>query len=645
MSFRLAFTGARWILLLFLVSMAARAEATITVTLTPSPASPQPLATTITWTATVTDSAGGAHEYQFSVDPPGGGTAAIVRDYSTTKTFPWTPSTREGTFTISVIARNISTGAKASASATFSVTSLVLNGHAAVNATKHPLVAFFSTNSCQVPNSMLVRFTPTTTVPPGGITDSMTTNSVPCRFNVGVKNPDRTSMNFYIAGMYPNTTYNMHWETIDTKGKTLHVGSDIPFTTGSLATNLTFPVTTVLTPAMPPTNTTVPILLHDYLPQGPGTAVPPVATDLSGNILWYFPQPVSLLPRTDTGGRLLVINIYRSDTRNDYLQILLETDLVGNPIVETNAARINEQLKALGRRPILQFHHEARRFPNGDIAVLGANELLVYDAQGGTQDNPVDVLGDEVLILDSNLQLKWAWDAYDFLDLHRYANLHEVCQKDEKGCTLFYLADQANDWLHTNSIQLAPDGNLLLSIRHQDWVIKIDYENGAGDGHIIWRMGYQGNFTLLNPPTSPDCQTDDQKDAYQWFTHQHDANFQLNGNIMSVYDNGNLRVAKCDSNGNSRGYVISVDEANRQATPILITDLGGYSTGLGTAELMPGNTNYHFESGLIRPRRFSRSTEIAPDGTVEFDMSAADVTTYRSYRMKNMYVPARQSGN
>lgn len=644
MSFRLSFTSVRWIALLFVVSIAARVEASISVTLAASPLSPQPLATTITWTANVTDSAGGAHEFQFSV-APNGGTPAIVRDYSTTKTFPWTPSTREGTFTISVVARNISTGSTASASAPFTVTPLLVNGHAAVNPTKHPLVAFFSTGSCQVPNSMRVRFTPVTTVPPGGITASMTTNAVACRFNAGAKNPDGTSMNFYIAGMYPNTTYNMHWETINPAGNTLHVGADYPFTTGSLPANLTFPITTVLTPAMGPTSTSAPILLHDYLPQGPGTADVPLATDLAGNILWYFPQPVSLLPRTDSGGKLLIIDIYRSDTPSPYLEILRETDLVGNPIIETNVARINEQLQALGRRQILQFHHEARRFPNGDIVVLGASELLVYDAQGGTPDDPVDVLGDQVIVLDKNLQLKWAWDAYDFLDLNRYANLHEVCQKNEKGCTLFFLANQANDWLHTNSVQLAPDGNLLVSIRHQDWVIKIDYENGAGDGHIIWRMGYQGDFTLLDPPTSPDCQTQDQKDAYQWFTHQHDANFQLNGNIMSVFDNGNLRVAKCDSNGNSRGYVISVDEVNRQATPILINDLGAYSTGLGTAELIAGSSNYHFELGLIRPGRFSRSTEIAPDGTVEFDMQAADVTTYRSYRMKNLYKPALQSGN
>ena len=83
MSHRIAPTAVRfrWIVLLFLVSLAARVEATISVTLSANPSSPQPLATTITWTATVTDSAGGAHEYQFSVDPPG---ADLQPSYVTT---------------------------------------------------------------------------------------------------------------------------------------------------------------------------------------------------------------------------------------------------------------------------------------------------------------------------------------------------------------------------------------------------------------------------------------------------------------------------------------------------------------------------------------------------------------------------------
>ena len=44
----------------------------------------------------------------------------------------------------------------------------------------------------------------------------------------------------------------------------------------------------------------------------------------------------------------------------------------------------------------------------------------------------------------------------------------------------------AKDWLHTNSIAYSPaDGNLLISMRHQDWVLKLDYRDGAAPPHWL----------------------------------------------------------------------------------------------------------------------------------------------------------------
>ncbi len=41
------------------------------------------------------------------------------------------------------------------------------------------------------------------------------------------------------------------------------------------------------------------------------------------------------------------------------------------------------------------------------------------------------------------------------------------------------------------------DGNLIISIRHQNWLVKIDYNNGAGAGDILWHLGYQGDFASI----------------------------------------------------------------------------------------------------------------------------------------------------
>ena len=48
----------------------------------------------------------------------------------------------------------------------------------------------------------------------------------------------------------------------------------------------------------------------------------------------------------------------------------------------------------------------------------------------------------------------------------------------------------ANDWLHSNSEQYTSyDGNIIISMRHQDAVFKVNFAKGTGDGHIIWKLG------------------------------------------------------------------------------------------------------------------------------------------------------------
>ena len=41
----------------------------------------------------------------------------------------------------------------------------------------------------------------------------------------------------------------------------------------------------------------------------------------------------------------------------------------------------------------------------------------------------------------------------------------------------------------------------MMSLRHQDWVIKIDYQNGAGTGAVIWNFHFDNGF--LGSPVVP----------------------------------------------------------------------------------------------------------------------------------------------
>ena len=95
------------------------------------------------------------------------------------------------------------------------------------------------------------------------------------------------------------------------------------------------------------------------------------------------------------------------------------------------------------------------------------------------------------------------------------------------------------DWTHSNSVVYSPDdGNLLLSMRHQFWVLKIDYENGQGSGDILWRLGPQGDFTLMKGGVADE-------DIDDWFYSQHYANIVSPNSTgvfnLMVFDNGDDR--------------------------------------------------------------------------------------------------------
>jgi arylsulfate sulfotransferase len=350
-----------------------------------------------------------------------------------------------------------------------------------------------------------------------------------------------------------------------------------------------------------------------------------MVTDLNGNAVWQGPSDVTYVTRPVTGGTFLGIG--EDGTQDPAHQFIREFDLAGTTIAETNAARISQQLAALGMHAINGFHHEMRKLPTGGYLALANSERILTNIQG---PGNVDVIGDTIIVLDQNLQVTWAWDAFDYLDQHRMATLKEQCiYPAGLTCPPFYLTTTANDWLHGNALQLTPDGNILYSSRHQDWVIKIDYANGTGTGDILWRMGLDGDFQIQSSDPSP------------WFSHQHDSNFEINNKVMLVFDDGNVRAATNPS-AHSRGQALQVDEINHVITPILNADLGVYAAALGSAQLLP-NGNYHFDAGFLlsfgsngAPQYSARSLEVDAAGNINFGVQFGALE-YRTFRMQDLY--------
>jgi len=560
--------------------------------------SPQPVGTTVTWTAAVTDTDAGAFDYQFSVRLSGGD-YSILRDFATINSFKWTPSEREGDFDIRVVARNLVTGEAGLLEVSYSVTSRVTGETPVVSATANPLVALYSAPPCDAGGSMRVRFWRT------GDFTSQTTPWKSCLTGL--------SRNFYVAGMRPVTAYSMRQEFSDDPSAPVAVGPTLSFTTGSLPTkNFNPPASSALTPSAGDTGQDV--LLHALL----NRAAPPfiTATNLSGALVWYYADDTSVqyATRPVEGGTILLVR--------DSQKMLREIDLAGNPVRETTLQAISEQLMARGANPITSFHHEARRLPDGKTVVLAGTERVLSDVQG---PGPVAVVGEMIVVLDENWRVVWHWDSFEHLDVTRKALGNEKCPQ-----FCITPSTTANDWTHANAIGYSPaDGNLLLSIRHQAWVVKIDYEDGAGDGDVLWRLGKDGDFTI------------DSDDPYPWFSYQHDADYVPGDpNALALFDNGNLRQTVSGVTHNSRGQVLNLDEVNKTATLQLNADLGVYSGALGSAQKLTGG-NFHFEAGFLG--NAARSVETRPDGSPAFVLQTQNLT-YRSFRMRDLYTPGAPAG-
>jgi len=99
------------------------------------------------------------------------------------------------------------------------------------------------------------------------------------------------------------------------------------------------------------------------------------------------------------------------------------------------------------------------------------------------------------------------------------------------------------DYFHVNSVDLEPNGNLLVSARNTHTLYEIDRK----DGHIVWRLGGKESDFAMGPGTR--------------FGYQHDARRQRDGTITLFDNSATPAIAKF-----SRALVIRADEKTKRAT-------------------------------------------------------------------------------
>ncbi len=573
--------------------------------------SPQPVGTSIGLQSRIEKMKRIKYVFQYSASV-NGGAYHVIRDFSQDSSFIWTPPLFEHQAQVRLAVKN-DAGETGEAVLPFRILSRLKNS---VTPTGHPLVALFSAPPCPENSQIRVAFR---------TAESSKASSTPwegCRGGVG--------NNLYVAGMRADTAYQMRAEVL---GGSKVVGGDwLSFHTGLLDGN--FPLVTTTKAAAKMSDMSEPFLVHSVVNE---TFPRSLATDLDGNIVWYLRQN-AFMTRMVKGGHFLSLSDGTNSVNDMHrLQILREFDLAGNVVRETNIGRVAEQLESRGIKSgckkggeecVDSFHHEAIRLTNGHTLVVAGLERMFPAGTQGAKER-VDVIGDLVIDLDEDLQVKWVWNAFDYLDLKRPSLADEKCKigPGDDGCPAVFLADTGNGWLHSNSLNYVPsDGSLLLSMPEQDWVIKVDYQNGAGSGKVLWRLGEGGDFTVKSNDPDP------------WFSYQHDAGFEpVGSDMLSLIDDGHARKKK-HPEANNRGQVWKLDEKAKTAELVYNADLGVYSFAVGSAQKL-SNGGYSFEAGLLNPGpgMFARAIETSADGKVAYTQQLDGMIVYRSFRVADLY--------
>jgi len=490
---------------------------------------------------------GNSQSVTWSVNGTTGGDAAVGMIDTTGK---YTAPTNSQSIAVTITATS-SSGSSASAQAY-----VVAPGQ--VEPTLNPQVALY-TITPPVAANVTVQFGPTTTYGKSTWTQGSPTGGGP--------------VSIYVAGMLGNTAYHMQ-ATIQFPGSVTFTDMDHTFTTGTPSTTGLPTITATTTTGMTPQSGV-------ELPDTLGTKA--FVTDLAGNLLWEYdpgtsipsgtiPGPVKMLPN---GHFLIGYGLASPDGVNSVMQ---EVDLTGQVYWQMTAAQLNQELASATcsgcNIHVIGTHHDFAILPNGHLIVIASTQQVV----SGTT-----VTGDVLIDLDQNRQPVWLWNEFDHLDINRRPF-------------------QYPDWTHTNAVLYSPsDGDLVVSIRHQNWLVKIDYDNGAGSGDIVWHLGYQGDFTLLNADGSAD------NDPTDWFYAQHGPSFVTSNTSgkysMVLFDNGDDRGVSivnggtCGVTGQPACYstvpILSLDETAMTATVTFRVTTPDYSSFGGNAEVLKnGDVEY-----------------------------------------------------
>jgi len=299
--------------------------------------------------------------------------------------------------------------------------------------------------------------------------------------------------------------------------------------------------------------------------------------------------------------------------------------------------------------------------PSGNFLVI-STELRVVDnfpTEVGNPESPQEsasVIGDVIVEFQPDGTIVNRWSLLDLMDPDRYGYLSAGNFWKTRGYG--HIEGELKDWGHANSVFYnPPDDSVIVSLRHQDAVIKLSRETGE----LVWILGTHAGWGdrwkpyLLNPVGE-----------FEWQYHQHAARTTRDG-LLLLFDNGNDRAwppetRTPDKEAYSRAVEFKIDE--EQGTVEQVWLYGGpgafFSSFVSEADLLPVTGNVlvteggltrndqgEYASGREATRYSTRIVEVthsqAPEIVFELlieDPSVEDPmgwTVYRSERLPDLY--------
>ena len=349
------------------------------------------------------------------------------------------------------------------------------------------------------------------------------------------------------------------------------------------APTLTPSIVRVTTPAAPGA-TPGDLFLAPY--QGQGTAGEMIA-DQAGNLIWFRPLPAGLSSTNFRPQR------YEGHTVLTWWQ---------GRVLELGFGQGVDEIYNTSYQPIAQVRagngyradlHEFLLTPQGTAWIDAFDPVDVnLSSMGGSAHGVVNDSIIEEIDVKTGLVM-WEWHALGHIPLRdSYAPMPHTTKNW--------------DYVHVNSIDPGPNGNLLLSARNT-WAI---YDVNMHTGGFIWRIGGRYPSFKRQPGT--------------FFYWQHDAAWQPGG-LVSVFDNGSSPPEEKQSRGllldpDTRTGTVSLVKQFVNPTRTLLASSQGDLLNLGDGNWLMGY------GGLPDFTEFNSAGQVILDGSLGLDVQ--DFRTY-----------------